>query len=149
MSLPNGVTLLSSAIRCTQDTQYMAGVGCDRTIMEYAHDEYCDMLLILSTCNSRSGTVAREYELHYPGRRHPDAVSTIGAVSPETESVIATTHVDAGRPRTIRTPAKEDAIIAAVEWEARRGSSDIARELNLSQSRVFEVLHDHQLHPYH
>jgi hypothetical protein len=42
-------------------------------IMEYTHDEYCDMLLTLGACNSRAGTAAREYAVRYPGRRHPDA----------------------------------------------------------------------------
>jgi hypothetical protein len=42
-------------------------------IMEYTHDEYCDMLLTLGACNSRAGTAAREYALRYRGRRHPDA----------------------------------------------------------------------------
>jgi hypothetical protein len=69
------------------------------------------MLIILSTCNSRSGSVAREYALCYSGRRHPDAnVSTIREAS-----VRPTAHVDAGSPRTVRTPANEDAIIATVE----------------------------------
>ena len=36
------------------------------------------------------------------------------------------------RPPTVRTSAREDAIIAAVERDRWRGSCDIARELGLS-----------------
>jgi predicted Rossmann fold nucleotide-binding protein DprA/Smf involved in DNA uptake len=54
----------------------------------------------------------------------------------------------AGRSRTVRTPANEDAIIAAVEREPR-SSRDIARELGQSQPRIVEVLIDHQLNPFH
>jgi hypothetical protein len=60
-----------------------------------------------------------------------------------------TALVNAGRPRTVRTPANEDDIISAVEREPWRSSRDIARELGLSQPRVLEVLHGDQLHPYH
>jgi hypothetical protein len=67
----------------------------------------------------------------------------------ETGGVTPTALVNAGRPRTVRTPANEDAKIAAVEREPWRSSRDIARELGLSQPRVLEVLHDNQLNPYH
>jgi hypothetical protein len=40
-------------------------------------------------------------------------------------------------------------MIAAVEREPWRNSRIIARELQISQSRVFEVLYKDQLHPYH
>jgi hypothetical protein len=41
------------------------------SIMEYTHNEYCNMLLNLGTCNSQSGTDAWENMLHYPGQCHP------------------------------------------------------------------------------
>jgi len=59
--------------RCTQGTQRTAGLGCDRMMMEYTHDEHCDMLLTVGACNSRAGVAAREYAIPYLGRRHPDA----------------------------------------------------------------------------
>jgi hypothetical protein len=67
----------------------------------------------------------------------------------ERGSVTPTALVNAGRPRTVRTPANEDAITAAVEREPWKSSRDIARELGLSQQRGLEVLHDDQLHSYH
>jgi hypothetical protein len=119
--------------------------------MEYTHDEYCDMLLTLGACYSRAGTAAREYALRYPGRRHPDAnvFRRLEQGLRETGSVTPTALVNAGRPRTVQTPANEDDIITVVEREPWRSSRDIARELGLSQQRVLEVLHDDQLHPYH
>jgi hypothetical protein len=65
----------------------------------------------------------------------------------ETGSVISTAVVDPGRPQTVRTPAKEDTIIATVERQTWKISHDIARELRLSKPWVLEVLHDDQLHP--
>jgi len=52
--------------------------------------------------------------------------------------------VNAGRPRIVRTSAKEDAIIAAVERAPWRSSRDIVLELELSQLRVLELLHYYQ-----
>jgi hypothetical protein len=75
------------------------------------------MLLTLGTCNSRAGTAAREYALRYPGRRYTNAnvFRLLEQRLYETGSVKPTTHVNAGRPRTVRTAANEDVIIAAVE----------------------------------
>jgi hypothetical protein len=75
------------------------------------------MLLTLNACNSRAGTVAREYALRYPGRRHPNAnmFRRLEQRLRETGSVTPAALVNAGRPRTVRTPANEDAITAAVE----------------------------------
>jgi hypothetical protein len=105
------------------------------------------MLLTLGACNRRA---ARGYALRFPGRRHPDSnvFRRLEQRLPEIGSVTTTALVNAGHPRTVRTPAKEDAIIAAVEREPWR-SCDIPRELGLSQPRVLEVLNDNQLHPYH
>jgi hypothetical protein len=107
---------MKRVVRCTQDTQCIAGLSCDRMIMEYTHDEYCDMLLTLGACNSRAGTAVREYALRYPGRRHPDAnvFRRLEQRLRETGSVKPTALVKAGRPRSVRTPAYEDAIISTV-----------------------------------
>jgi hypothetical protein len=56
--------------------------------------------------------------------------------------------VNISRPRTVWSPANEDAINGTVELEPWRSSGDIARELGLSQARVVKVFHDDQLHPY-
>jgi hypothetical protein len=87
------------------------------------------MLLTLGACNSRAGTAAREYALRYPGRRHPNSnvFRRLEQRLRETGSVTPTALVNAGRPRSVRTPANEDAIIAAVEREPWRSTRDIAR----------------------
>jgi hypothetical protein len=75
------------------------------------------MLLTLGACNSRAGTAARQYAIRYPGRRHPDAneFRRLEQRLRETGSVTPAALVNAGHPRTVRRPANEDAIIAAVE----------------------------------
>lgn len=60
-------------------------------------DEYCDVLLILGTCNGPAGTAAREDALRYPGKRHPDANVFRGLKQHlrETGSATPTAHVNA------------------------------------------------------
>jgi hypothetical protein len=87
------------------------------------------MLLTHGACNSRAGTAAREYALRCPGRCHPD-VNVFRRLEQrlhEKGSVTPTALVNAGRPRTVRTPANKDAMIAAVGREPWRSSRDIAR----------------------
>jgi hypothetical protein len=67
------VTTIKRDAACPQDIQCTAEPFCEKMIMEYTHDECCDMLLTLGACYSRAGTGAREVAVHYSGRRHPDA----------------------------------------------------------------------------
>jgi hypothetical protein len=74
------------------------------------------MPLTLGACNSQL-VLPHGKALRCPGRRHPNANVFRPLVRRlrETGSVTPTAHVNAGRPRTVRTPAKQDVIIAAVE----------------------------------
>jgi hypothetical protein len=112
---------------------------------------YCDMLLTLSTCNSRAGTAARVYALRFPGRRHPDA-----NVFPRLEhrlcergSVTPMQHVIAGRSLSVRTQSLKNPQISYGAREPPRSSHEITRELRLPKPKFLEVIHDVQVHPYH
>jgi hypothetical protein len=87
-------------------------------------------------------TAAWELALHYFGLRHPnaDVFRRLHQRLRETRNVTCTALVNAGGPRTLRTPADEDAIIAGVEGEPCINSHYIAQELGLCQTRVFEVI---------
>lgn len=78
------------------------------------------MLLTFGTCNSPACTAAWEYALRC------SRFADWGSVSVR----------QAGRPRTVRTSASEDAIITAVEREPWSNSRDIARESGLPQPRT-------------
>jgi hypothetical protein len=91
------------------------------------------------TCLLLTVSEARSYfasSIRYLGRRHPDAdvFRLLERRLRETGSVTATALVNAGRPRTVRTPANEDAVITDVEREQWNSSGDIARQLRLSQT---------------
>jgi hypothetical protein len=82
------------------------------------------MPLTLGTCNGRADAAAREYALRYP---NADMFRPLEQRLRETESVTPRAHVNAGRPRTVRTPTSEDAMFAAMEREPWRSSRDIGR----------------------
>jgi hypothetical protein len=116
-------------------------------IMEQRHDGRCGMFFTLdNVIVERAGTAALEYALGYPLRRHPetDVFRRLEQRLRERRSATPTAPVSAYRPRTVRTPANEDAIIVAMEREPSRISRHIARQLGLSQPRILDVLH-----PYH
>jgi hypothetical protein len=75
-------------------------------------------------------------------RRHPEKNVFEQLEKLSTNTVL----VNTGRPRTVWTPTNKDAITAAVQRRLCRNSCDIARELRLSQRRVFKVLRNNQLH---
>jgi hypothetical protein len=117
--------MVKPVVRCTEGTQCTAGLSCDQTIIQYTHDEYCNMLLTLGSCNSRAVNDRREFAQCYPVRRLR-----------ETRSMTCKALVNAARPRTVRTPVDWGAIIAAVERQPWKISRDIVRELGMFQQRV-------------
>jgi hypothetical protein len=78
------------------------------------------MRFALEACNIRAGTDAREPGLHYSGRRQSDSnvFRRLKRRLLETGRVIPTVFENAGHSRSVRTPAREDVIIAAVEQQA-------------------------------
>jgi hypothetical protein len=81
-----------------------------------------------------TGTAAWENTLRNLGRRHPDAnvFQRLEQRLRQTASAKPALIVNTSRSGTLRTPANEDTIIAAVEREPWRISSDIVREMGLS-----------------
>ncbi|CAH1113854.1 unnamed protein product, partial [Psylliodes chrysocephalus] len=54
-----------------------------------------------------------------------------------------------GRPRAVRTPELEEAVLNAVEENLETSTRIIAEALNSTQSTVWIIIHDQQLYPYH
>jgi hypothetical protein len=75
------------------------------------------MLLTPGACNTGDGTAAREHLLCHLGRRHPDAnvFRRLEQRLRQTEGVTRMKLVNAGRPRYVWSPAREDPQIEAVE----------------------------------
>jgi hypothetical protein len=82
------------------------------------------MLLTSCACINRGGINARGYALCYFCLPLEQRLC-------EKKSVTHTTLLKPGHPRTVRTLANEDAVIAAMKQESWRNPCDIARELDL------------------
>jgi hypothetical protein len=120
--------------------------------MNFTANEFSDMHLILGESGNNAALAARTYAARYPGRRHP-SVNAIRRVDDRLRQNLAIVptqkRVVPGRPRTRRTPALEEAIIAAVEANPRASVRQIARELVVPFKIVNRVIKDEHLHSYH
>jgi transposase len=92
--------------------------------MAYNFNEYLDMLLCLGASNDNASEAAREYARLYPQRRHPDAKVIRRLMQRLRENgQIMPLYVNRGRPREVRTPALEKAILEAIENAPGRSTS--------------------------
>lgn len=111
--------------------------SCDRRFMEYTRFEYCDMLLILDVCDSRAGA-----ELRDKFNVILDDVIRSVMCSEDQSSVFG--WQEAGRPRTVRLSATEDAITAGVERDPLRSSgTGTTRSIHLSLTYYMMMKHTH------
>jgi hypothetical protein len=120
--------------------------------MNFTANEFSDMHLILGESGNNAALAARTYAVKYPGRRHPsvNAIRRVDDRLRQNLAIVPTQKgVVPGRPRTRRTPALEEAIIAAVEANPRTSVRQIARELVVPFKIVKPVIKDEHLHPYH
>lgn len=96
-----------------------ARLSCDGTIMEYTHDEYCDLLSPLVARNGRAGTDAGEYVVCDPERRHrdDDVFRQLEQRCRRTGIVTRTSLMNAVYRRVVRTLTNEYAIIAIFGYQ--------------------------------
>jgi transposase len=118
--------------------------------MAYNFNEYVDMLLCLGASNNNASEAARDYARLYPQRRHPDAKVIRRLMQRLRENgQIMPLYVNRGRPREVRTPALEEAILEAIENAPGRSIRGLAREFHVDYRRVQGILADEHYHPYH
>jgi transposase len=101
----------------------------------------------LAAGNAREA--ARLYRVQFPNRRHPErkTFQILHQRLRETGSLRPLHHV--GRPRQARTITVEEEILARAAEQQSTSTRAIALHMGTTQSTVWRVLHDNQLHPYH
>jgi hypothetical protein len=117
----NGVTYfsaLSLVTMCTgwhtQDTVHSRS-SHHRMITEYTHNERC----IIIFCNRQAYTAALGlYDMLFWSISSICQHVSTSRTTPLGRSVTSPADMTAGHPQTRQTPANEDAIIAAMEWES-------------------------------
>ena len=131
------VTTTKRAVRCTQGIERTAGLNCDRMTVEYTHDKRCSIF-----CDGRTCTDVWDFALHspIPGHRDVNVFRLFGQRPLQTRIATLTALANAGCPRSVRTPAEEGVTVELTRYRTRTGSI---------HPRVFNVLVDNQLDPYH
>ncbi|XP_026323276.1 apyrase-like, partial [Hyposmocoma kahamanoa] len=117
----------------------------------YTNEEYADMLICYGYCNCVSLRARNEYITRYPGRRVPDISVFEGVYRRlrETGSVLRR-RTDLGRPRVNDDDEEQDnEIVRRFRRDPTTSTNIIARELGLSQWKVWHTVHTAGLYPYH
>lgn len=117
----------------------------------FTNEEYADILLCYGYCNGVSARARDEYIARYPGRRIPDVTVFDGAYRRlrETGSVLRR-RADLGRPRIIVDDEDEDnQIVQRFRADPTTSTNAVARELGLSQWKVWFTVNTAGLYPYH
>lgn len=112
-------------------------------MVRYTAEDYTNMLFILTSCQGNAAGAVREYRRRYPNRRVPNLRTFLGVERRlrETGQVLITTP-RLGRPRNIRTPQVEEAVLEAVEEDPEISTRRLGLQLGLRQSSVWRILHD-------
>jgi hypothetical protein len=114
----------------------------------YSNEELAQMLLIYGECRQSERRAAALYAIRYPDRRHPSP-STFGNLYRRL-CQSGTVH-ESTRPRNIRQRDEQmiDQVREAVLANPHTSTRCIARDLNITQSRVHKVIKkDLKWHPY-
>lgn len=116
----------------------------------FTNSEMADMHFIYGFANGNAREARRLYMERYPNRMIPDqrVFSDIHRRLVETGTVKKNTN-DAGRPRTVRTPQIEEAVLNEIEEDPETSTRKIGEHLNISYQVVWRILRDSLLYPYH
>ncbi|PZC74303.1 hypothetical protein B5X24_HaOG207995 [Helicoverpa armigera] len=121
------------------------------TMTTFTNEEYADILICYGYCNCVSARARDEYIARYPGRRVPD-VSVFDGVYRrlrETGSV-SRRRSDLGRPRVNDDDEEQDnEIVQRFRSDPTTSTNIVARELGISQWKVWFTVNTAGLYPYH
>lgn len=109
-----------------------------------------DIHFVYGLADGNAFEAKRLYQERYPNRIAPCPQTFVNLHRRLSETgTFARTSDIPGRPRTVRTPQLEEAVLNRVEENPETSTRKIAEEVNASQQTVLRILHDQQLYPYH
>lgn len=119
-------------------------------MVEYTFEEYTEMLIIYGEAGRNGRAAQRLYHERFPHRPTPshNIFVRIQQRLRETGTFIPK-RADCGAPQTRRTVDFEEEVLHHVEENPSTSTRKIAVAMNVTQSSVWRVLRDQQLHPYH
>lgn len=119
-------------------------------MVPYSNRELADMVFTYGKANGNGRRAARLYRETYPRRQQPQhsMFATVFRRLSETGSFREAGNYE-GRTRDVRTPDLEEHVINAVEDDRRVSTRMLARQYSVSQTTVWNILHDNCYYPYH
>jgi hypothetical protein len=112
----------------------------------YTNVEYADIHFVYGFCDGNAAAAAREYQLRYPDRRHPErrVFEAVHQRLRETGSFKLRTHVGRGT-----RSEQDDDVLDAVNDNPSNSTRRISSLKGLSKSAVWGVLRENSLHLFH
>ena len=115
----------------------------------YSNSEYADILYCYGFCDSNAAEARREYQRRFPNRRIPHISlfgSTYRRIS-ETGSV-QKQQIDTGRSRRYTADDEEEVLQRFID-DPNTSTNIVARQLGMSQWKVWSIVHLSGQDPYH
>lgn len=115
----------------------------------FSNEEFADILYYYGFCGGDAVAARTEYQLRFPNRRIPSArvFSAVYQRVRESGAVQQRRH-DAGRPRHFPVEDEEE-ILQHFVRDPTTSTRIVARQLGLTQWKVWFTLHSARLYPFH
>jgi hypothetical protein len=112
--------------------------------------ELVDMHLIYGETRGNARAAERLYRLMYPNRHHPNRATFVAVDRRLRETgTLQVRREGGGARRRVRTVAFEEEVLQRFEDNPSQSTRAIARIMRVPHMRVWEVLHDNLMRPYH
>ncbi|KAJ8964299.1 hypothetical protein NQ317_000095 [Molorchus minor] len=117
----------------------------------YSNNELVDMLLMYGECHQVAAEAARRYAERFPKRFHPSPRRFVYVTQRARDTGQIQEHrgQHSGRDRALHTLQIEEEILDIVEDDPSTSTRDIARQVNVSQNKVWKTLRENQSYPFH
>jgi hypothetical protein len=115
----------------------------------FTNAEMADMVFVYGLADGNSYEAKRIYEERYPQRLAPCAATFANLFRRLSESGSFKRNSAVGRPRTIRTPELEEAVLDEISEHPETSTRKISQTLNVNHMTVWQILKDQLLYPYH
>ncbi|KAJ8980945.1 hypothetical protein NQ317_001208 [Molorchus minor] len=117
----------------------------------YANNELVDMLLMYGECHQVAAEASRRYSERFPNRFHPTPRRFVYVTQRARDTGQIQEHRGrhAGRARPRHMLQTEEGILDNVEDDPSTSTREIARQVNVSQHKVWKTLRENQLYPFH
>ncbi|XP_066153268.1 uncharacterized protein [Euwallacea fornicatus] len=117
--------------------------------MAFSNEEAYDMLAVYFQCYENVAIAAREYSVKYPLRKHHSRK----VFKRLANRLKFTGNVHPTRPITQKRRTRNQQnivnILSYINYDPKRSTRGVARELSVPKTIIHEVLKEHKLHPYH